>query len=62
MNNQFMTVDEVANACGVSKTKAYKIIRNMNADLEKSGYLTIAGKVSRAYFRERIYSGSGNEG
>jgi hypothetical protein len=53
----FVTADEVARELRVSKPYAYKLIREMNAELKKQGFLTISGKVSRQYFSERIYGG-----
>lgn len=52
---QFLDVHDVARICGVGTSKAYKIIREMNADLSGKGYLTIQGKVPAAYFEEKIY-------
>ena len=46
---------EVAEALGVSKSHAYKIIRTLNAEVRKKGCLTIAGKVSRPYFEHRYF-------
>ena len=56
MSNQFMSVDEVANMLQVSKSLAYKLIQKLNDELQKKGYLTISGRVSRKYFEERFYS------
>ena len=55
MNNAFIKVDEVAQVLGVSKSYAYKIVREMNNDLKQRGFLTIAGRVSKQYFEERFY-------
>ena len=55
MNNAFIKVDEVAQVLGVSKSYAYKIVREMNNDLKRRGFLTIAGRVSKQYFEERFY-------
>ena len=52
---QFLDVHDVAKICGVGTSKAYKIIREMNADLSGKGYLTSQGKVPAAYFEEKIY-------
>ena len=57
MNNTFMKVDDVANELGVSNSYAYKVIKNLNADLEKMGYLTIAGRVNKKYFLEKMCYG-----
>lgn len=54
----YMTVEEVKEVIGCGEGLAYKIIRNLNAELKAKGYLTITGKVSRAYFEEKVYSGS----
>ena len=40
----FMTVEEVAEELRVSKSKAYQIVRELNAELQKQGYLTVAGR------------------
>lgn len=54
-NKVFITVDEVAQQVNVSKSFAYKIIRTLNNELKARGYITIAGRVSRKFFEERIY-------
>lgn len=36
----FVTVEEVAAELQVSKSKAYQIVRELNAELQKQGYLT----------------------
>ena len=54
-NKVFITVDEVAQQVNVSKSFAYKIIRTSNNELKAKGYITIAGRVSRKFFEERIY-------
>ena len=53
-----MNAKEVASYLGVSESKAYKVIQKLNSELKANGYITIAGKVSRAYFEEKIYSGT----
>ena len=55
MSNLFISADAVAVELEVSKPHAYKIIRQLNAELQKQGYMTIAGKVSRKYFYEKFY-------
>lgn len=55
MNNTFIRVDEVATALGISKSYAYKIVREMNNDLKRKGFITIAGRVSKQYFEEKFY-------
>ena len=57
-SNSFMRVDDVAEELGVSTSYAYKIIRKLNAELEKKGIITIAGRVNRQYFTERLCYGA----
>ena len=61
---QYLTAAEVAETVGVSVTKAYGRIREMNAELKASGYITIAGKVPEGFFRKKYYGyqpGSGEQ-
>ncbi len=53
--NYMMTVEEVAMELGVSKGHAYKLIRQMNEELETSGYLTVAGKIPRAFWEKKFF-------
>lgn len=56
MNNElFVTAGEVAQELGVSKPFAYKLVRQMNEELEEKGFITIAGRVSRKYYEEKFY-------
>ena len=48
-------MDEVCELLGVSCSKAYLLMRQLNEDLKRKGYMTIAGKVSRKYFMEKFY-------
>ena len=57
MGSTFMTVGEVAEELGVSKSYAYKIVHQLNNELKKMGYLTISGRVSRQYFVEKLCYG-----
>ena len=55
----FMRVEEVAAELGVSKSYAYKIVQNLNAELKAKGYLTISGRINRKYFMEKLcYNGA----
>ena len=58
MENRFIRVDEVAQELGVSKSYAYKVVQKLNAELKARGYLTIAGRVSRQYFLEKVCDGT----
>ncbi|MDO4615989.1 MAG: DNA-binding protein [Lachnospiraceae bacterium] len=51
----FMRVEEVAEVMEVSIPYAYKVIRKMNAELKKSGCITLDGRIDRKYFMEQFY-------
>ncbi len=46
---------EIAQELGVSQSFAYKLVRELNTELKAKGYITVAGKISRAYFEEKFY-------
>ena len=50
----FMTVEEVAAELRVSKSKAYQIVRELNAEMQKQGYLTVAGRVNATFFHKKV--------
>ena len=50
-----MTVSEIMEELGVSKSFAYKLMQKMNKELEAKGFTVINGKVSRKYFEEQFY-------
>ena len=51
MQAQFITATEVATIMGISRSKSYQIVREMNKELKAQGYLTVAGKCPAQYFR-----------
>ena len=61
MENKFIRVDEVAKELDVSKPYAYKLIRQLNEELKAKGFITIAGRVNRQYFNERLYGAERND-
>jgi len=50
----FMTADDVAAELNISQSLAYKIIRELNAELRQKGYLTVNGRVNTNYFRKKL--------
>lgn len=62
MQKMFMRVEEVAEELDVSIPYAYKLIRQMNAELKKTGCVTIAGRIDRKYFYEHFYGTKSYEG
>jgi len=57
-----MRAEEVAKELDVSIAYAYKLIRELNTELQKRGYITINGRVSRHYFNEKLYGISAESG
>ncbi len=53
-NKTFMTVDEVAKEMSVSKSYAYKVVKQLNQELKQLGYLTVVGRVNTNYFRKKV--------
>ena len=50
-----MRVNEVAEELGVSVPYAYKLIRELNEELRKTGCITSAGRIDRKFFHEKFY-------
>lgn len=55
--NSFMRVDDVARELDVSKSYAYKVVQKLNTELKEMGYITVAGRISRKFFLERVCYG-----
>jgi len=53
--NYMMRAVDVMEVLGVSRSKAYAIINDLNLMLEKEGYWVQRGKVPRPYFEEKMY-------
>lgn len=56
-SKRFLNVNDVASFMGISVPMAYKIIRRLNDELSAQGFITVAGKVSRCYFEQKVYGG-----
>lgn len=52
-SNTFMRVEDVAEELGISKSYAYKIVQQLNAELKAQGFLTISGRINKQYFLEK---------
>lgn len=50
----FMRAEEVAKELEISVSHAYKVMRSLNAELKAQGYMTIAGRVNRKFFKEKF--------
>ena len=49
------TVDDLKEILCVGDTKAYAIIRDLNEELQKKGYMTVRGRVPAQYSNERFF-------
>ena len=54
MQKLYYTADDVKEMLKISKSQAYKHIKDLNDELKNQGYITVAGKVSKKYFLERM--------
>lgn len=54
-NKIYFNAAELSVMLGVSSGHAYKLIRQLNQELSKDGYLVISGKVPVRYFEIRWY-------
>ena len=61
MENRFIRAEDVAQELNVSKPYAYKLITQLNKELKAKGFITIAGRVNRQYFYERLYGAGKGE-
>ena len=55
----YYTAMEVAKMLVVSRAKGYKIVRELNEELTKKGYIVIAGKIPKKFFEEKYYGFAG---
>ena len=55
MRAQFVTANEVAEIMGISRSKAYQIVREMNKELKTMGYITVAGKCPVQFFKQKFF-------
>lgn len=62
MTDQMIGAEEVSHATGMSKAYSYKLIHRLNEELSERGYLTIPGKISRAYFESRLFGCASKSG
>lgn len=55
-NYQYMmSADDVAKELDCSKSHAYKLVKAMNKELAEQGYITMAGRIPRAYWAKKMF-------
>lgn len=58
----YLDTRDIMSLTGCAKTRAYEVIREMNQELEKMGYITFKGRVPRLYAEKRMgYTKGGEE-
>lgn len=51
----YVTASELAETLDISMGKSYKIIRQLNSELAKEGFITVAGKCPHRYLEKKWY-------
>ena len=51
---KILSASDVATLCKIKMGKAYQIIRILNTELEKKGYIIIRGRIPKNYLLLRI--------
>lgn len=55
MAGLYYTALDVAKILGVSRGHAYKIVKSLNDELSKRGFITVAGRVPKKFLAENYY-------
>jgi hypothetical protein len=57
---QLLTVKDVEKLCKVKQGKAYKIMKEINDEMRKKGYIVIRGRVNSTFLYEKLGLGEKN--
>ncbi len=55
MSDKFLQAKDIMAITGFKMSKARNIIKDLNLELQKKGFLTFQGRVSEKYFQERCF-------
>lgn len=55
MDTRLITAKEIASDLDCSMQHAYKIVRQLNTELNEMGCITMRGKTNRTYYEERMF-------
>ena len=50
-----MSAEDIAKKLSCSKSHAYKIVKELNKELAEQGYITMAGRIPRAFWAKKMY-------
>lgn len=54
-DKRFLRAEDIMEILEISDGMAYKIIREMNAELKAQGYYVQRGRVNREFFEDKMY-------
>lgn len=54
-NSYMMYAEDVSQELGISKGYAYKIIKELNEELKKEGFIVISGRIPRSFWETKFY-------
>lgn len=55
-NYQYMiSAGDIAKELNCSKSHAYKLVKSMNKELAAQGYITMAGRIPKAYLAKKMF-------
>ena len=55
MTSDVIRVNEIMTRLECSAGRAYKIMKTLNDELKSKGYITISGRVPRAFFEQKCF-------
>ncbi len=58
----YIGAPEAAEALELSEGKVYEIFRELNEQLKAQGFITVSGRVPRAYFNQKFFGGFPEQG
>ena len=50
-----LSAEDIAKELNCSKSHAYKIVKELNRELAGQGYITMAGRIPRAFWAKKMY-------
>lgn len=51
---ELLKVNDVAKICNISIGTAYRIMREVNKEMQKNGYITIRGRVNKKFLFKKL--------
>lgn len=54
LRNELLKVEDVTKICNISKCKAYKLMKQINEELQAEGFITIKGRVNKTRLLKKL--------